>query len=121
VADRLELRGLRLTVSVGVLAEERARRQPVEVDLDLDVDLAAASSTDRLADAVDYGAVVAEVARVLEREHVDLLERQAGLVADAVLSLDRRVLAVDVVVRKLRPPVPLDLATAGVRLHRSRP
>ena len=118
--DRIELRGLRLTVSVGVLPEERERPQPVELDIDLDVDLDAASTTDQLADAVDYGAVVALVERVLTAGHVDLLERQAALVADALLALDQRVLAVDVVVRKLRPPVPQDLATAGVRIRRAR-
>jgi dihydroneopterin aldolase len=119
---RLELRGLRAVASVGVLPEERARRQPVEVDLDVDVDDDAApgASTDRLGDAVDYGAVVAEVERVLSEGHVDLLERRAGLVADAVLALDGRITAVEVVLRKLRPPVPQDLATAGVRLRRSR-
>lgn len=118
---RLELRGLRVVASVGVLPEERARRQPIEVDVDLDVDADAAASSDALADAVDYGAVVAEVERVLGDGHVDLLERQAGLVADALLALDGRVAAVEVTVRKLRPPVPQDLATAGVRLRRARP
>jgi dihydroneopterin aldolase len=120
VPDRIELRGLRLTVSVGVLPEERERLQPVELDIDLDVDLGAASVSDRLDDAVDYGAVVAEVERVLGAGHVDLLERQAGMVADALLALDARVSAVDVAVRKLRPPVPQDLATAGVRIRRTR-
>jgi dihydroneopterin aldolase len=116
----LQLRGLRLVVSVGVLAEERERPQPVEIDLDLDIDDDAAATSDALADAVDYGAVVAEVERVLTAGHVDLLERQAGIVADALLALDGRIDAVGVVVRKLRPPVPQQLATAGVRLERRR-
>lgn len=111
---------MRLVVSVGVLPEERERPQPIEVDIDLDVDVSAAADSDALGDAVDYGAVVAEVERVLTAGHVDLLERQAVLVADAVLALDGRIEAVDVAVRKLRPPVPQDLATAGVRVHRSR-
>lgn len=111
---------MRLVVSVGVLPEERERPQPIEVDVDLDVDVSAAADSDALGDAVDYGAVVAEVERVLTAAHVDLLERQAVLVADAVLALDGRIEAVDVAVRKLRPPVPQDLATAGVRVHRSR-
>ena len=118
--DAVELRGLRLLTSVGVLPEERSRRQPVELDIDLVVDVASAGASDRLEDAVDYGAVVAEVERVLGAGHVDLLERQAVLVADALLALDARVSAVEVVVRKLRPPVPQDLATAGVRVRRSR-
>ena len=120
MADRIELRGLRLIVPVGVLPEERERPQPVELDIDLEVDLAAAAASDDLADAVDYGAVVAEVERVLTAQHVDLLERQAVLVADALLALDEHVAAVDVAVRKLRPPVPHDLATAGVRVRRER-
>lgn len=120
MTDRLELRGLRLLAGVGVLPEERDRAQPVEVDVDLDVDLSAAGTSDRLADAVDYGAAVDEITRVLTAGHVDLLERQASLVADALLALDDRVVAVEVAVRKLRPPVPHDLATAGVRIRRSR-
>ena len=116
--DRIELRGLRLLASVGVLPEERQRPQPVEVDIDLEVDMSAAATSDDLADAVDYGAVVAEVERMLSAGHVDLLERQAGLVADALLALDDRVSAVEVAVRKLRPPVPQDLDTAGVRVRR---
>lgn len=119
-ADRVELRGLRLAVSVGVLPEERERPQPVEVDVDLEVDVVTAGASDRLDDAVDYGAVVDEVARVLGAGHVELLERAATLAAEAVLALDPRVRAVEVAVRKLRPPVPHDLATAGVRVRRAR-
>ena len=118
--DLVELRGLRLLTSVGVLPEERERPQPIELDIDLVVDVAAAGASDDLADAVDYAAVVAEVERVLTAGHVDLLERQATLVAEALLALDARVLAVDLAVRKLRPPVPQDLATAGVRISRAR-
>ncbi len=63
--DRIELRGLRQSILVGVLPEEQERPQPVELDLDLEVDVTAAAASDDLADAVDYGAVVAEVERVL--------------------------------------------------------
>lgn len=117
----LELRGLRTVVSIGVLPEERERPQPVEIDIDAEIDDESAAVSDALADAVDYGAVVAAVERDLASGHVDLLERAAGRVADAVLGLDGRIAAVEVVVRKLRPPVPADLATAGVRIRRTRP
>ena len=118
--DRIELRGLRLPALVGVLPEEQGRPQPVELDVDLEVDLAAAGASDDLADAVDYGAVVAEVERVVGAGHVGLLEREAALVADALLGLDERIAAVRVTIRKLRPPVPQDLATAGVTVRRTR-
>lgn len=118
--DRIELRGLTLSASVGVLPEERARRQPIEVDLDVEVDLAAAAASDDLADAVDYAAVCAAVEGAVASGHVQLLEQLAARVADAVLAVDARVDAVEASVRKLRPPVPQQLRTAGVRVRRER-
>ena len=47
-----------------------------------------------------------------------LLERLAAEVAAAVLGVDGRITAVEVAVRKLRPPVPQPLATSGVRIRR---
>jgi dihydroneopterin aldolase len=118
--DRIELRGLRLVGRIGVLDHERTQDQPLEVDLDLRVDLAAAGASDDLADTVDYGAVCETVAATVTAGHVALLEHLAARVADAVLALDGRIVAVDLAIRKLRPPVPLDLATSGVRIVRGR-
>jgi 7,8-dihydroneopterin aldolase/epimerase/oxygenase len=120
VPDRIELRGLRLVGRVGVLDHERAQPQPLEVDLDLAVDVAPAGASDALADTVDYGAVCDAVADTVGERHVDLLEHLTTRVADAVLALDARIAAVDVAVRKLRPPVPHDLASSGVRIVRAR-
>jgi 7,8-dihydroneopterin aldolase/epimerase/oxygenase len=117
--DRIELRGLRVLARVGVLPGEREQDQPLEIDLDLVVDLAAAGASDDLADTVDYGAVCGAV-QAAAQVHVDLLERLAEVVAEAVLAIDERVVAVDLAVRKLRPPVPHDLATSGVRVVRTR-
>ena len=117
--DRIELRGLRVVGTHGVLPEERARAQPFELDLDLEVDLVAAGASDDLGDTVDYGAVAEAAARVVRDETFDLLEALAARVAAAVLA-DARVRAVTVSVRKLRPPVPVDLGSAGVRLTRGR-
>jgi dihydroneopterin aldolase len=64
--------------------------------------------------------VTAAAARVVADEHHALLERLAARVGDEVLALDDRIAAVTVAIRKLRPPVPFDLATAGVRLTRTR-
>lgn len=118
--DRIELRGLRSTALVGVLAEERERAQPVELDLDVEVPLAAAGASDDLADTVDYGRVCAVVEAVLTTGHVALLEHLAERVAAEVLAVDGRITAVVVAVRKLRPPVPHVLDTSGVRIRRSR-
>lgn len=115
--DRIELRGLRLSARCGVLPEERERDQPLEFDLDLGLDLARAGSTDALADTVDYGAVCDLVAVVCAREAPLLLERLAEMVAAEILAATPTV-TVTVAVRKLRPPVPQQLATCGVRITR---
>lgn len=117
--DRIELRGLRMTAIVGVLAEERTRAQPLALDLDLVVDLTAASASDELADTVDYGAVC-DAAVAAAGSSPQLLERLAGQIADAVLGLDARIREVVVAVRKLRPPVPHQLDSSGVRIARGR-
>lgn len=120
VDDRVELRGLRVLGRHGVRPEEQERDQPFEVDLDVELDLSLAGRSDRLADTFDYGAAAEAVAAVVVDESFDLLERLATRIAEVVLA-DGRVRAVTVAVRKVRPPVPVDLATAGVRITRRRP
>ncbi len=110
---------MRLLGAHGALPEEKDRAQPFEVDLDLAVDLVRAGRTDSLADTVDYGVVSAAVERVVGGERHRLLERLATRIADDVLAVDSRIASVTVTVRKLRPPVPLDLASAAVTLTRT--
>jgi dihydroneopterin aldolase len=117
MTDTLEIRGLRVTGVHGALPEEQTRAQPFEVDLDVAVDMTAAGRSDDLGDTLDYGAVVEMVAKVVSGERFQLLERLAERIAEVVLG-DPRATAVTVAVRKLRPPVPVDLATAGVRITR---
>ncbi len=117
--DAIELRGLRVVGRHGCLPEEQSRDQPFEVDLDVELDLSVAGQSDDVADTVDYGALAEAVAGVVGGERTALLECLAARIADGVLA-DARVRSVTVTVRKLRPPVPVDLATAGVRLTRKR-
>ncbi|MDQ2754759.1 MAG: dihydroneopterin aldolase [Actinomycetota bacterium] len=117
--DRIELRGLRAVGTHGALPEERTRAQPFEVDLDIYADLSAAGRSDALRDTIDYGSVVTAVADILLGPHVELLERLAQRIADETLaSAGGRATAVTVTVRKLRPPVPVDLASAAVTVTR---
>ena len=120
MTDRIELRGLRASGHHGALPGEQDQPQPFEIDLDIEADIGRATETDALADTVDYGAIAAAAAQVVTGERWNLLERIAQRVADKVLAADHRVAAIGVTVRKLRPPVPLDLATAGVRVRRER-
>jgi dihydroneopterin aldolase len=116
--DRIELRDLRVMARCGVLPEEVERDQPFAIDLDIDCDLTAAGASDELGDTIDYGSVLdAAVAAVAG--HHRLMESMADDVASTVMS-DPRVDGVTVTVRKLRPPVPHDLGTAGVTIRRDR-
>ena len=116
----IELRGLRFDAICGVLPHERTTPQPLELDIDIEVDLGDAGQSDALADTVDYGVLCDVVETVIDEGHVQLLERLAQLIADRLTAVDPRITCVEVAVRKLRPPVPQDLATSGVRIRRAR-
>lgn len=119
-AERIELRGLRVLARCGAGGAERAVPQPLEIDLDLEADLTAAATSDELADTVDYGQVCDVVTSAVAAGAVALLEHLAEAIARAVLDADGRLEVVEVIVRKLRPPVPHDLTSAAVRLVRRR-
>jgi dihydroneopterin aldolase / 2-amino-4-hydroxy-6-hydroxymethyldihydropteridine diphosphokinase len=118
--DRIELRGLRLMPVIGVLDHERQAPQPIEVDVTLHVDLTDACQTDELDDTVHYGEVCETIEKIAHQRHDLLLERFAGRIAEAILDSQPRVEAVDLKITKLRPPIPSDVATSAVAIHRSR-
>jgi dihydroneopterin aldolase len=118
-ADRIELRGLRLTGTHGLLPEERDRAQPFEIDIDIEMDLDSAVDTDQLRYTADYAAVIDAVATVVQGPHSDLMEHLAGRLVETVRAQAPGAAAVSVSVRKLRPPVPFDVASAGVTIRRT--
>jgi dihydroneopterin aldolase len=117
--DELQLRGLVASGYCGALPEEQERAQPLEVDLDVALDLRSAGASDSLDDTVDYGLLCAMVERIITTERFTLLERLATRITEVALA-DERVTSVTVSVRKLRPPVPQQLTTSGVRITRTR-
>ena len=118
-ADRIELRGIRALGIHGVQAEEQQRPQPFAVDLDVAVDLRPAGHTDDLATTIDYGALADAVVAEVGGPPAALMERLAQRIADRVLSLaGERATSVTVTLHKLRPPVAVDMASAGVRITR---
>ena len=119
--DQIQLRGLRVIGTHGVLPEEKSRAQPFEIDLDLSVDLTRAGATDRLLDTVDYAGVAGAAAAIVSGPtSFELLEALAGAVAEATLASDVRIAAVTVSLRKLQPPLAVDIGTVGVRITRHR-
>lgn len=116
--DRIQLRGLRAMGTHGSLPEEQARAQPFEIDLDVGLDLSRPGESDDLDDTVDYAALCDATVRVVSTERFRLMEALAGRIA-AVVGADDRVRHVRVTVRKLRPPVAVDLVSAGVEITRT--
>jgi dihydroneopterin aldolase len=116
----LEIRGVRVMGTHGVLEQEKRHAQPFEFDLDVAFDMSGAGASDSLDDTVDYAALIDAAAAVITGPWCALLERLATLMGRAVLSVDKRVRSVEVTIRKMEPPVPYDMASAGVRLTVSR-
>jgi dihydroneopterin aldolase len=120
VTDTIEVRGLRCMVVCGALQEERTRAQPLVIDLDVELDADRAAETDALADTVDYATLCDLAVDALVTARPQLLEHASDVVARAVLGADPRVLAVTATVAKVRPPIPHDAATVGVRRRVAR-
>ena len=91
------------------------------MDIDLSMDLSVAARSDRLSDTVDYGDVADRAIGIVSgARSFDLLEALAGEVAEATLSSDRRIDAVTVHLRKLLPPMGVEITSVGVRITRNR-
>ncbi len=119
VLDTIEIRGLRVVGIVGALEEERTRPQPFEVDIDIETDIRQAGATDDLSATLNYAEPTAAAERVIKEEGHVLLERVATRIAEEVLR-SPKVISVGVVVRKLQPPLPHDMSSTAVRIHRTR-
>ena len=119
IADRIEIRELRIVTRCGVLQLERDQAQPFQFDIDIYVDLRRPGATDDLANTVNYGTVCDELRATLESEQHLLLERMSQRAAEVILA-NPLVDEVTVTVAKLRPPIAADVGTTGVRIHRRR-
>jgi 7,8-dihydroneopterin aldolase/epimerase/oxygenase len=104
----------------GVLPEEKRLAQRFLVDVRLMVRSCPATLSDRLADTVDYGEVVAAVAQVVEMSSFELLERLARVLAEVVLERFPAVDSVWLRVTKAEPPISRRLGGVAVSLALSR-
>jgi FolB domain-containing protein len=115
MTDTIEIRGLRCSVIVGVLPEERLREQPLTFDIDIVRPFASAALNDDIHATSNYAAVIDLVQRLASEGKFQLLETLGYRAAQEIMNFDSDIAAVTVTVRKLRPPVPHDVDTVGVR------
>lgn len=114
MSDVIELRGLRISAIVGVLAEERERQQPLVLDIDFERPFRDAAASDDLLSTTNYADVMALAENIIVEGRFLLLETVVHRVAQAVLDFDHAIEWVKVRAHKVRPPVPQDVASLGV-------
>lgn len=120
--DTIYLRDIELAVTIGAYAWEQKISQKLLLSLTLKVDCRPAAQSDQLADALDYGAVLARVQAIAAacgpEQPVQLIETLAERFASGILAEFPKVLAVTVDLAKvfIFPQVP----RIGVVLERSR-
>lgn len=117
MTDSLLIGDLRLQAKVGVPKEERARPQEVLIQVEVSTNLSAASASDDLADAIDYGELLDTIEGVVGGGSFALLEHLAGTVVDAVYEFGG-VTGVTVDVEKTAPPVSQQVGRVAVRIER---
>jgi dihydroneopterin aldolase len=103
----------------GVSEAERVVGHRFSVDVELEVE-PRATETDDLEDTVDYGAVAQLIVEVGETGSCKTVERLAMIMANRLLEKQPLVASVTIEVRKLLPPIPLTVESAGVRLMLDR-
>lgn len=106
---QITLRAMRFHALVGVLPHERELPQPIEIDLVVRVTGSA---------VVDYRALYAIAADVIESGPIDYLEDIGDRVARAALAAEPSVRAARVAVRKPHVALPGPLAYAEVVVER---
>jgi FolB domain-containing protein len=116
--DRIFLRDLRLSCTIGVNDWEREVRQTVTIDLDLELDLSKAGRTDDLNLTVDYKVVRDRVETIVTQSSFLLVEALAENIAETCLA-EPGVQRVRVWIEK--PGALRATRTVGVEIIRPRP
>lgn len=118
-ADRILMHGLCFFGHHGVFEEERRLGQRFVVDVEMEVDAFPAARDDDVGKTVDYGAVYADVKRIVEGPPNRLIEAVAERVARCVLE-KYAVRSVLVRVKKLQIPLGDALDFVAVEIERRR-
>ena len=118
-SDRIFLEDLRFYGHHGVTRDQQSVGAWFSVDAEMAVDLGPAAASDDVRSTVDYGLVATRIVEVCTKERVNLIERLAGRVAQALLG-EFPCEEVRVRIRKLTPPMDGLHVTPGVEITRRR-
>ena len=120
MADRIELRWLKVRGHHGVFEHEKRDGQDFLVDVVLWTDFTTAAASDDLADTVDYGALALFARDVVAGPACDLVETVASRIADGIMEMAPSAHAVEVTLHKPQAPIPAEFADVAVVATRSR-
>lgn len=119
--DTIHLHGLEFFSFHGVYPEETRAGQPFRLDLDLTTDLSRPGASDHLEHTVNYAAVFARVASIMQGSRLHkLLESLALRIIDELLESFPALQSVQVKLMKPKVAIPGMLEYAGVTIRRTR-
>ena len=117
--DKIMLTGIQFYGHGGVAAHERELGQRYSADVEVYFDLHPAGHSDLLSDTINYGAVYDLIVQIGQSERLQLLEALAEKMAHAVLE-KTPAHRVRIRLRKLSPPIPGVIESAGIQIERAR-
>ena len=120
MTDSIFIEGLVIHAHHGVMKHETKVGQRFAIDMLLSIDLKNASRSDKLADTIDYAAIVNAASRAFSARTFRLVEAAAGAVADAILKEFPQVQSARVTVHKPHAPISAIFADVGVTIERVR-
>ena len=83
--DIIFISDLRLDILIGVYDWEKKVPQKVQFDLEIGLPGGKAAASDRLADTINYAAIVSRIETSLAKNHFGLLEKLAEHIAEIVM------------------------------------
>ena len=118
-ADKIVVKGLHVSVRVGVKKEEQEVRRNCEIDLQIVYDLTNAAKSDELDKTVNYSKVIDLIQEVSKTAQYKLLEAFAYRLFDEIFR-HTAAKRISLRVKKMNPPIEGRFEYVGVELTRNR-
>ncbi len=116
----IKLYSIKLFAHHGAYEEERLIGNNFEIDIAVDIKMPVGSSNDNLEDTLDYVSLAKIVTRVSEVKQYYLIEAFANDICKMILHEQPTVDSVTIEVRKLNPPMSVEIESVAILLTMSR-
>lgn len=116
----IKLHSIKLFAHHGAYEEERLIGNNFEIDIAVDIKMPAGAHSDKLEETLDYVNLVKTVTLVSEEKQYCLLEAFANDICRKILQEQPTIDSMTLEVRKLHPPMLVEVESVGVLLTMSR-